>query len=96
MASSMFERSGVRSENRQRDHLQSFIASKQAYLDAKAAQQRAEHAVQICKAVSSPKANPIKDVRALNARVITVESIAFSEKCHQCLFCRRRHGILNR
>lgn len=66
MASSMVERPGLRSENHQRDHLQSFIANKQAYLDAKAAQQRAEHAAQICKAAPSPKPIPIKEVCALN------------------------------
>ncbi|KAG0601547.1 hypothetical protein M758_11G120700 [Ceratodon purpureus] len=55
MASSVIERPGLRSESHQRDHLQSFIASKQAYLDAKAAQQRAEHAAQICKAAPAQK-----------------------------------------
>jgi len=75
MASSMIERPGQRSESHQRDHLKSFIASKQAYLDAKAAQQRAEHAAQICKSAPSPKLTPIKEVFAF-ARVVTVMSIA--------------------
>nr|XP_024360494.1 uncharacterized protein LOC112274886 isoform X4 [Physcomitrium patens] len=42
MASPMLERSALRSQTHQRDHLRSFIASKQAYLNAKTAQQRAE------------------------------------------------------
>lgn len=62
MASPMIERPGLRSEGHQRDHLQSFIASKQAYLNAKAAQQRAEHAAQICKAAPSQKSVPVGEV----------------------------------
>lgn len=66
MASSVIERPGLRSESHQRDHLQSFIASKQAYLDAKAAQQRAENAAQICKAAPAQKPVAVGEVCALN------------------------------
>lgn len=75
MASSMLERPGLRSESHEQDHLRSFIASKQAYLDAKAAQQRAEHAAEICKAAPFQKANTGGEVCALNG---PLETFAFA------------------
>ena len=92
MASSVIERPGPRSESHQRDHLQSFIASKQAYLDAKAAQQRAEYAAEICKAAPSQKPIPVGEVCALNdpseifafAGDRTMKCIAFILKCFGC------------
>lgn len=69
MASPMLERSALRSQTHQRDHLRSFIASKQAYLNAKTAQQRAEDVALSStgtKAALSLKPFPVAEVCAAN------------------------------